>query len=106
MKDISIILAGMVIIICCALRHQIIIMDKQVKDLEVESKQSQIIVPNNRAEDLAMYYEQHKTATPAVKETIGELVVIKFKSFDKEQLVNGALKQFLVNQRVRFWEVK
>ena len=68
--------------------------------------EQQLVATTNRAEDLATYYEQHKTATPAVKETIGELVAIKFISFDKEQLVNGALKQFLVNQRVRFKEVK
>ena len=55
-----------------------------------------------RAEDLAMYYEQYKIAEPNMKVIIGIIVALGFNNFDKEQLVNGALKQFLVNCRFRY----
>ena len=69
-------------------------------------EQECLVLLGDRAEDLAFYYEQHKKATPHKKKAIEFAVFTIFSEFDKEQLVNGALKQFLVNCRFKYKDVK
>jgi len=53
----------------------------------------------DRAIDLAYYYEIYKDAPATIKEEIKSIVAMDFASFDSDRIVNGALKQFLFNQR-------
>ncbi len=52
-----------------------------------------------RATTLAAYYEEFKLADPEVRQDIGRIVAVEFRDFNSGQLVNGALKQFLIDQR-------
>jgi len=82
-----------------SLLYMVLYCSSQTVELRKEPTQCQETSSSYRAEDLAMYYELYQRASPEEQKVIRQIIVENFSSFDKEQLVNGALKQFLVNQR-------
>jgi len=100
--DFKLIIICVIIVIVIGITTMCVSISFKIKEPVVES----ITELTPRAEDLATYYEQHKISSIETKKVIDELVYIKFSEFDKEQLVNGALKQFLVNCRFKYKDVK
>jgi hypothetical protein len=51
-------------------------------------------------QDLAMYFDQYNKATdPTDKETIRQVVVMRFSNFDAKLIDNAGLRAFLTNMR-------